>query len=497
MRTLQESNRIRIGLMGIVLTVLVVMVGQTFLSAPMLFAEPTYYGQFRDSGGLNKGDKVRISGVDVGKVRSLKIDGDRIVVGYTLGGNTIGTESRLAIRTDTLLGRRDLEIEPRGSKPLRAREVVPVDQTTTPYQLYDAFYDATKAAAGWDLETIKRSLNVLSETVNQTSPHLSAALDGVARFSDTIGKRDDEIKQLLASANKIAGILGNRSGQINALLVNAQTLLAAFNQRSQAVDYILERVSALSSEVQGFINDNPNLNRVLEQLRTISDQLVKHKYDLADSLTALGKFAVSLAESIASGPYFKVLIVNLLPGQLIQPFIDSAFKARGIDPEEFWRNAGLPAFQFPDPNGTRFPNGAPPPPPTVLEGTPEFPGPGVLKGSPCSYTPPADGLPSPGNPLPCANLTQGPYGDNPYGPNYQEQRPNVLNLPPNPNALLPSPGVPSAAIPGEAPPDAPGIAVPLAPGPPGARTVPLGPLPGPAPVNPAPTDMPASAEMGG
>ena len=51
---------------------------------------------------------------------------------------------------------------------------------------------------------------------------------------------------------------------------------------------------------------------------------------------------------------------------------------------------------------------------------------------------------------------------------------------PNP-AAVPGPGVPSAAYPGELSPNVAGVpAAPLAPGPPGARTVPVGPLPGPA-----------------
>jgi phospholipid/cholesterol/gamma-HCH transport system substrate-binding protein len=477
MRTLEGSNRVRNGLMGIIILLLVIGVGQSFASAPMLFAKPTYYSQFADSAGISPGDKVRIAGMNIGVVRSLEIQGDHIVIGFSLGGNTIGTESRLAIRTDTILGKKDLEIEPRGSQRLRAGGVLPLGQSTTPYQIYDAFFDVTKAAGGWDIQTVKRSLNVLSETVDQTYPHLSAALDGVARFSDTIGKRDEQIKQLLANANKIASVLGDRSKQINSLLVNAQTLLRAINDRGRAVSLLLERVSAVSTEVQGFIKDNPNLNHVLEQLRAVSDVLVKHKFDLADVLTTVSKFSASLSEAVGSGPYFKVLVVNLLPYQILQPFVDAAFKKRGIDPEQFWRNAGLPAFRFPDPNGTRFPNGAPPPSPAVLEGTPDHPGPGVLKGSPCSYTPPADGLPTPGNPLPCANLTEGPYGLNPYGPSYGP--PDVVTSPPNPNGLGPTPGIPSAAVPGDLPPDVPGTPAPLPPAPPGARTVPLGPLPAP------------------
>lgn len=474
--------------MGIILLVVVIGVGQSFASVPMLFATPTYYAQFSDTGGLNPGDKVRIAGVDVGQVRSTRIEGDKVVIGYSLGGTEIGAQSRAAIRTDTILGRRNLEIEPRGTTPLRANDVLPLGQTSTPYQIYDAFFDVTKASSGWDTQTVKRSLNVLSETIDQTSPHLSAALDGVARFSDTIGKRDDQVRKLLANANKVAGVLGNRSEQINRLLVNAQTLLAAINERSAAVNALLERVSAFSEQVKGFIDDNPNLNRVLEQLRTISDTLVERKFDLADTLSVLGKFTAALGEAVASGPYFKVLLVNLVPYQILQPFVDAAFKKRGIDSEEFWRNAGLPAFRFPDPNGVGFPNGAPPPAPTPLEGTPEHPGPAVPPGSPCSYTPPADGLPSPGNPLPCADLTVGPFGDNPFGPNYGA--PDVATSAPNPHGPQLSPGVPAAAIPGQLSPTVPGVAAPLAPGPPGARTVPVAPQPSPPDFTPGIAPLP-------
>ena len=380
MRTLEGSNRVRNGLMGILILVIVIGVGQSFASVPMLFAKPTYYAEFSDTGGINNGDKVRISGVDVGKVQSMVIEGDKVKIGYSLDGTQIGTDSRAAIRTDTILGRRNIEIEPRGTDVLRPSGVLPLGQTTTPYQIYDAFFDVTEASSGWDTETVKRSLNVLSETIDQTYPHLSAALDGVARFSDTIGKRDDDVKHLLANANKIAGILGNRSEQINKLLVNAQSLLAAINERNYAVSQLLERVGAFSDQVKGFIDDNPNLNRVLEQLRVVSDVLNERRFDLMDTLTTVASFVASLGEAVASGPYFKVMLVNLLPGQILQPFVDAAFKKRGIDPEKFWGDAGLPAWRFPDPNAARFENGAPAPGPAILEGTPEHPGPAVLKG---------------------------------------------------------------------------------------------------------------------
>ncbi|WP_156673295.1 MCE family protein, partial [Mycobacterium sp. E3251] len=249
MRILTEFNRGRVGLMGITVLVLVVAVAQTFTSVPMLFASPSYYGQFANTGQLKKNDKVRISGVNVGKVQALEIDGNHVLIKFSVGGKRIGTESRLAIKTDNILGRKVLEIESRGTQTLRPGAVLPLRQSTIPYEIYDANFDITKAATGWDLDTIKRSLNVLSQTINQTSPRLTATLNSLTKFSDSIGKRDEQIKHLLAQAHQVASVLGDRSEQINRLLVNANTLLAAFNERGQAIDALLHNISAFSADV--------------------------------------------------------------------------------------------------------------------------------------------------------------------------------------------------------------------------------------------------------
>src|SRR5262249_21989281 len=153
----------------------------SFTSVPMLFASPSYSGQFTDTAQLNKNDKVRISGVNVGTVQGFDIDGDHVLIKFTIGANTIGTASRLAIKTDTILGKKVLEIEPRGTRKLPPGGVLPLGQSTTPYQLYDANFDITKAASGWDIDTVKQSLNVLTQTIDQTYPHLSATLDGLTK----------------------------------------------------------------------------------------------------------------------------------------------------------------------------------------------------------------------------------------------------------------------------------------------------------------------------
>ncbi|UXA18855.1 MCE family protein [Mycobacterium sp. SMC-4] len=474
MRAIESGALVRTGFMGAVIVALVTGVGQSLTNVPMLFATPEYYGQFRESAGLKPGDLVRLNGMDVGSVKAIKVDGDRVRVGFTLGGSVVGTDSRLSIRTDTILGRKTLEVEPHGSVRLQPNATLPLDQSTTPYQIYDAFDDLTRSTAGWDIPSLRESLNVLSETVTTSAPELSAALRGVAEFSDTIGSRDDQLNQLLANADQVAMVLGDRSETIDQLVVNAQALLAKFNARRADIDNLLGNIAAVSAQVVGVIDDNPNINAVLVQLRTLSETLVQNRAKLTQTLATVDRFVGAISEAVASGPYFKVMVSNLIPGQILQPFIDSAFKKRGIDPRKFWGDAGLPAFRFPDPNGQGFPNGAPPPAPTPLEGTPEFPGPAVEKGSPCSYKPASGEMPTADDPLACSRETLGPFGDNPYGPNYGP--PRVAVSPPQPQAPL-LPGIPAAAIPGSPPPPVPGTPVPLPPAPPGARTVPVPPVP--------------------
>src|SRR5580693_4744578 len=126
MRTLEGANRVRLGLKTIIIVLLVVGVGQAFTSVPMLSAQPTYHAQFKDAAGIKPGDTVSMVGIKVGRVLGVDIQGDKVLVSFTLDGHQIGKDSRAAIRTETILGRKDIQIENRGSQPLSVGGVLPV-----------------------------------------------------------------------------------------------------------------------------------------------------------------------------------------------------------------------------------------------------------------------------------------------------------------------------------------------------------------------------------
>ncbi len=70
----------------------------------------------------------------------------------------------------------------------------------------------------------------------------------------------------------------------------------------------------------------------LDKLNGVLTILDNRKERLQKSIKLLNQYAMSLGESVSSGPFFKTYIANLLPGQFLQPFIDAAFSDLGLDP---------------------------------------------------------------------------------------------------------------------------------------------------------------------
>ena len=64
MRSLEPHNRLRIGLMGLLVTALVIGVGQSITSVPILFAKPIYYAQFTDTRFAGVGQSALLQGAD-------------------------------------------------------------------------------------------------------------------------------------------------------------------------------------------------------------------------------------------------------------------------------------------------------------------------------------------------------------------------------------------------------------------------------------------------
>ncbi|MFG1931035.1 MCE family protein [Mycobacterium sp. NPDC048908] len=438
MKPFAERNLFVIGAIGIAITITIILGAINYDKLPFLNQGKEYSAHFADAGGLMDDAAVQVSGFQVGKVQSIELDGTRVLVKFTVDKDIrLGDRTEAAIKTKGLLGSKILEVTSRGDG--RQDGTIPLDRTRSPYQLPDALGELATTISGLNTDQLSDSLRVLSETFADTPPQLKIAVEGVARFSQTLNERDAQLRGLLTNADKATTVLAERSNQVVSLIASTNALLAELQTQSAAVDQISGNISALSQQLQGFIGENKATMRpALEKLNGVLTMLDNRKDRLQKSLHLLTEYSMSLGESVASGPFFKTYVSNLLPGQFLQPFIDAAFSDLGLDP-----NVKLPS-ELSDPQvGQPGTPALPVPfPRTGQGGEPHLTLPDAITGNPGDQ-----GCGPPGLPLP------GPTGCYPYREPLPAPPPG--GPPPGPPALAP-PGLDSTPIPTPSPVAVPG-----------------------------------------
>ena len=432
MKPFSERNLVVIGAVGLAVTVAIIIGAVQWDKLPF-FQGKEYSAYFAEAGGLTTDNQVQVSGFKVGQVKSIELDGPRVLIKFTVDKSIrLGDRTEAAIKTRGLLGTKMLEVTSRGDGQLEA--TIPLDRTTSPYQLPDALGDLATTISGLNTNQLSESLRVLSATFADTPPQLKIAVEGVARFSQTLDERDAQLRGLLTNANKATTVLAERSDQVVSLIRNTNALLAELETQSAALDQISGNISALSQQLQGFIAENRDtLRPALDKLNGVLTMLDNRKERLQRSLKLLDQYSMSLGESVASGPFFKTYVANLLPGQFLQPFIDAAFSDLGLDP-----NVLLPSERSDPQIGQPGTPALPVPyPRTGQGGEPHLTLPDAITGNPGDQ-----GCGPPGLPLP------GPTGCYPYREPLPAPPPG--GPPPGPPAL-PPPGLESTPLPTPSP----------------------------------------------
>jgi phospholipid/cholesterol/gamma-HCH transport system substrate-binding protein len=413
MKPFSERNLTVIGVIGMVATAGIVLAALQYQKLPIFTAHKhEYSAYFAESSGLDSGARVQVSGFQVGAVSAVELDGDRVLVKFDVSKDVhLGDRTEAAIKAKSLLGVKVLEITPRGDGELRGP--IPVDRTTPAYQLPDALGDLAETIHGLNTDQVNQSLSTLAETFQDTPPDFKLAVEGVARFSQILNDRDAELRNLLANTKKVTGVLAQRSDQIVDLVVNTNAFLAQLQTQSAALDDVSGGISALSKQLSGFVADNrAQLRPALDKLNGVLTIVDNRKERIQKSIKLLNSYAISLGESVSSGPFFQAYVPNLLPGQFVQPFVDAAFSDLGLDP-----NVLLPSQRTDPQTGQRGTPPLPVPyPRTGQGGQPKLNLPDAITGVPGDprypFRPPLPapppGGPPPGPPLPGPPVTPTP-----------------------------------------------------------------------------------------
>jgi phospholipid/cholesterol/gamma-HCH transport system substrate-binding protein len=409
-KSISWRSPVVIGVIGVAVIGLIAAFALSFSDIPFLNGSKRYSAYFSEASGLMSGADVQVAGLKVGKVSSIELDGPKVLITFDVSDDVqLKDRSEAEVKTKSLLGTKVLAITTRGDHPLSGS--IPLERTRPAYQLSDALGELSTTIKGIDTDQLNQSLTTVARTFADTPANVKIAVDGVARISKTIDERDAQLRTLLANANKATTVLADRTGKIVDLVHDTNAFLAALRTQSSAVEHISANVSALARQLSGFIDENrAQLKPALDKLNGVLTILDNRKGQLQKSIKLLNAYAMSLGESVSSGPFFKAYLANLIPGQFIQPYVDAAFSDLGLDPHTL-----LPSQRVDAPTGQPGTPALPVPyPRTGQGGEPRRNLPDAITGNPgdrqCGV--PGVALPGPG----CYPYREPPPAPPPGGP---------------------------------------------------------------------------------
>ncbi len=315
MKPFRERNPVIIGAISIAVIIGALLVAFRAQDLPLIGGGDTYSAAFSEAGGLKARDEVRIAGVRVGQVSKVELDGDHVKVSFHIKTDSaFGKSTGASIRIKTLLGDTYLALEPAGAGQLDAGSEIPVDRTTSPYDVVDAFSGLAGRAADIDTDQLAASLTTLADLTRNTPEEFKSALQGVSALSTNVADKNDQINSLLQNLERVSKVLDARDDDIISLMKDSNVLFDALVARRTDIHNLLVATTSLSEELSALVDQTrADLKPALTHLDNVVQVLNKNEDNLDSGLRLLAPFYRVFANTLGSGPWFDTYIQNVPP----------------------------------------------------------------------------------------------------------------------------------------------------------------------------------------
>lgn len=274
----------------------------------------TYEAEFPEAAGLQAADRVTVAGVEVGRVSSVELEGDHVLVEFTVTDAWVGNRTTASIEIVTLLGSKYLALDPRGDGEQDPDQAIGRDRTKSPFDVVDAFDGLSGTIDQLDTGQLATSLSTVADTFRDTPPEIRGALNGLSRLSNTISSRDAELKQLLANTRQLSTTLADRRGDVVKLVDESNKLLGELQRRKKAIADLLDGVHKLSIQLRGLVTDNQEqLRPTLETLDKVVRVLERNRDNIGEILDKQAVFVRVFGNSVGNGRWFDGYTCGLVP----------------------------------------------------------------------------------------------------------------------------------------------------------------------------------------
>lgn len=313
-KPLRQRNQAAVGVVALVLIMLISALAFFSKDLPIIGSGTTYSALFTESAGLDAGNEVRVAGIKVGEVKDVSLDGNRVVAKFTVDGVSLGNQTRASIQIKTMLGEKYLELDPAGTGDLDPDKPIPVQRTTSPYDIPDALNELTATTGQLDTKQLAQSFHTIADTIRGAPQQTGQALDGLSKLSASLADRDAQLSNLLHNTADVSKIVADRNAQVSRLVSDGNLLMQELQQRRDAISGLLTGTQQLSAQLHGLVIDNQQqLRPALDKLNAVTTMLQRNQDNLNRTLAAMAPYVRAFNNTVGNGRWFDGYLCGLMP----------------------------------------------------------------------------------------------------------------------------------------------------------------------------------------
>jgi virulence factor Mce-like protein len=316
-RPLLSWDRTLLGVIAI--GVVSLLIGAMLLVRVIDFGYHNYTAQFLQAAALKTGNPVTVAGIPVGEVTDMKLAGDHVEATLKVRDDVaLGSDSRAIIKVTTILGSRYLALQPAGSGSL-PENTFDLSHTEVPYDLQEALADVTNTYEQVDTDQFAQTLGILGEQMQGLPEVVPQALANTHTLATIIADRRDQLGSLLKTTELVSTTLRRQQSAIGQLITQGNDLVGEFVARRASFQALMASLTNLVETLSGIvIDDRPELENLLVNLRELSDMLGQHD-DLLRSTLQAGPVALrGLTNATGTG---NAVDLNVSNGLLIDSWM--------------------------------------------------------------------------------------------------------------------------------------------------------------------------------
>ncbi len=272
--------------------ILIVAIGTAFgvgATAGMFVSGVPMQAVFSDAAGLRDGDFVYVGGHRAGTVTGVRIDGEHVLVDFTLTVEQMPADSMAEVLLQSALGRRGMALTPgTASSYLEEGAVIPLERTRTPVDLPELGDRSAELLGELDVPALRELTTAIGDVTEDNREEVAALLEGVEAVTSIVSDRRAEIEAVLDRATVLVDAAASKDVELVRIIDDFGSVLDRLVDRRADITRLLQETSRTTTLTADLVAERrEQIDRVVASFSEDLALVDRHQVDLAHTLASL------------------------------------------------------------------------------------------------------------------------------------------------------------------------------------------------------------------